>query len=361
LLAVLGSTVIGMACITSSAAPAQAGLRLAYGFDGASVDGVYVVRASGLNRHRVTHGLRPPTFGRIVPTWSPDGTRIAFNAAPRLNSLSMIYTVRPNGTGQVRLTNGGRHCFGDYALDWSAHSQHLVFQRDGCDEVTIWRVRRDGTQLKRLTTGPVDPEDTVELSPNWSPDSRWIAYVSQEVARNYRNHIWLMRRDGSGKRQLTESPAYDPGESPAPTEGEPDWSPDSTTLVYTEWQGGGNSDICTVPITGGPRHCLTDAPGLDSDAHYSPDGQQIVFTSDRNGSTDLWVMDADGSNEHALTNEPGLDYQQAWSPNGNWIAFISDRGGQVDLYAIRPDGSELRRLTRNAGIESGPTWAPLAR
>jgi Tol biopolymer transport system component len=362
LLAVLGSTVIGIACIASSPTPTQAAVRvsrIAYGFEGKFRDGLFVVRVNGLNRHKVSHGLDAARIGGFAPDWSPDGTRIAF-AARAGDSVDKIYTVRPNGSGQLRLTRGA-NCFGDNSPDWSPHSFHIVFDRDYCGPVAIWKVRRNGTQLRRLTD-PLTVE-TAEGAPQWSPDGHWIAYTRAENADNYRPHVFIMRRDGSEKTQLTFSSPFNP-DSIYPRETGPQWSPDSTRLAYTELQAapfGSETDVCLVPIAGGSRHCLTNAPGADSDPGYSPDRGRIVFTSERDGNANVYVMDADGSNQHALTLSLATDDQPEWSPNGRWIAFISDRGGQVDLYVIHPNGRGLRRLTRNAGIESGPTWAPLAR
>src|SRR5216683_6205781 len=58
----------------------------------------------------------------------------------------------------------------------------------------------------------------------------------------------------------------------------------------------------------------------------------------------LFVSNPDGSGERALT-QGSLDYNPAWSPDGNWIAFTSERNGSADLYRIRTDGSGLERLT----------------
>jgi Tol biopolymer transport system component len=354
----LVAVLIGLAVPASTSAPAgaAAGLpRLAYAYDGASVDGVFVVRVDGSDRHLVTHGVvyRDQNGDEIEPEWSPDGTLIAFNAARRSTWYSRIYKVHPNRLGQRRLSYGaaGDGCT-DYDLDWSAHSQHIVFARYCEDVDQIWTVRRDGEQLRLLSRRGACCDEGEE-EPNWSPDSRWIAYTGFTSIGEHQ--IWRMRRDGTGKTRLTGL-----GVSNPPTAGQPDWSPDSTTIIYTEWQSAGNSDVCTVPHIGGPRNCLTDAPGYDFDPHYSPDGAQIVYVRNAPffGNSDIWIMEADGSNQHPLVETPGRDDQPVWSPDGEWIAFVSNDGGQVDLYVIHPGGSGLLPVTNNAGIESGPTWEP---
>jgi Tol biopolymer transport system component len=355
----LVAVTIGLAALASAIASADAAAqvpRIAYGFKGKSIEGVFVIRVDGLNRHRVTHDIHAPLFGAFRPDWSPDGTRIAF-AGSRRGPLGKIFTVRPDGTGQRRITNGGElNGFGDGFPDWSAHSQHIVFGREFSDTDEVFTVRRDGTQLRRLTPCG-DTEPTCGQVPRWSPDSRRIAFEFADS--QWTRQIAVMRRDGSEKTPLTETPP----DAFSPEHMLPQWSPDSTTLVYEKVTAGffpneTESDICTVPISGGSSTCLTDAPGADSDAHYAPDGQHIVFVSERDGNENIYVMDANGSNEHPLTTSLASDTQPEWSPDGEWIAFLSDRSGHVDLYVVHPDRTGRRRLTRNPGVEDAPTWAP---
>jgi Tol biopolymer transport system component len=280
---------MGLAMLAAAFAPGPAAAqvpRIAYGYEGKSLEGVFVIRVDGLNRHRVTHDLHPASVGGFGPDWSPDGTRIAL--AGYRSGTSKIFTVRPNGTGQKRITRGAS-CFGDNSPDWSAHSQHVVFVRDYCDPVKLFSVRRDGTQLTRLTqSGVYDPASGRE--PRWSPDSRWIAFSRQDNFDRFQ--IWVMRRDGSDKAQLTESP-LDP-EVSVPQQRYPQWSPDSTTLAYTEVQAKEfgtwtESEVCTVAISGGSLSCLTDAPGVDADGHYrrtvSTSSSSVTVTGTRRSTS----------------------------------------------------------------------------
>ena len=121
---------------------------------------------------------------------------------------------------------------------------------------------------------------------------------------------------------------------------------------------------------------MTDAPGYDAEASYSPDGEKIVFTSLRNAyppanlpaedrkrlETDpayfgeIYIMDADGGNQARLTETPGYDGGPFFSADGEriiWRRFDED-GMNADVYTMRLDGSDVRRLT---DFDSR-SWAP---
>ena len=92
------------------------------------------------------------------------------------------------------------------------------------------------------------------------------------------------------------------------------------------------------------------------DPAWSPDGQKIAFTSNRDGGGndwDIYVMNADGSDIARLTDGAGNEYP-AWSPDGQKIAFVSDRGGDSDIYVMNADGSDISRLTDNSAGDREP-------
>ena len=94
------------------------------------------------------------------------------------------------------------------------------------------------------------------------------------------------------------------------------------------------------------------------DPAYSPDGTQIVFTSDKNGNPDIWIMNADGSNPRQITHDPNIDWDPAWSPDGSKIAFgHEDDSGGFNIWVINVDGTNLTQLTFN-GEGTEPAWSP---
>jgi TolB protein len=110
---------------------------------------------------------------------------------------------------------------------------------------------------------------------------------------------------------------------------------------------------------------LTDNPASDSEPAWSPDGQKLAFTSDRDGDNEVYVMNAaDGSGVTKLTDNPAFDSEPAWSPDGQKLAFTSDRDGldlgDFDVYVMNADGSgPVDRLTTSASGSRNPDWQPL--
>ncbi len=89
------------------------------------------------------------------------------------------------------------------------------------------------------------------------------------------------------------------------------------------------------------------------------DGKQLVFVSNRSGHANLWLLDLTTKKITQLTNHDSGDFRPDWSPDGEWIAFSSDRDSKkpknragfvtlhsAEIYVVRPDGTGLRRLTR---------------
>src|SRR4051794_13855936 len=107
-----------------------------------------------------------------------------------------------------------------------------------------------------------------------------------------------------------------------------------------------------------------------SDDHpaFSPDGKQIVFTSNRDADNlalpvfeqdfEIYVMDVNGTNVRRLTTSPGIDTEPAFSPDGSKIAFASTRAGNLDIWVMNADGSNPQRLTTSAFHETEPAWSP---
>ncbi len=172
--------------------------------------------------------------------------------------------------------------------------------------------------------------------------------------------IYVVNPDGSGLQNL----------APGGGGWEPTWSPDRTKILFTSFlHGSGQADeeVYVMDADGSNMRRLTHTPGEGTSswsADWSPDGEQIVFTSNRDGSDlgwdgeELYVMAADGSNVRRLTRRLGSEAVPAWSPDGTKIAFTrsapGEQEGRSDIYVIQPDGTNLRRLSAGGR----PSWSP---
>jgi Tol biopolymer transport system component len=112
-------------------------------------------------------------------------------------------------------------------------------------------------------------------------------------------------------------------------------------------------------IGGGPGLTrLTNNPANDWHPYYSPDGNEMVFTSDRNGSDDVWLMNADGSNPTPILSDIYNNRRPDWSPGGDRFVFESNRSGNDDIWIINKDGSGLTQLTTSTANDTHPAWSP---
>jgi len=174
--------------------------------------------------------------------------------------------------------------------------------------------------------------------------------------------LFVSNADGTAERPLLDSDSLDYN---------PVWSPDGQWIVFTS-ERNSSADLYRVKPDGTGLQRLTNSAAFDDQADFSPDGQKLAFVSTRaDGTADLWIRDLSTNRETPLTSGLGGDFRPAWSPDGTWIAFSSDRGTKVmrdgggqwwvrlqlaDIYIIHPDGSALKRLTNNGNFCGGPRW-----
>lgn len=172
--------------------------------------------------------------------------------------------------------------------------------------------------------------------------------------------VYVSNADGSSERLLTSKGNLDYN---------PSWSPTGDWIAFTS-EREGSADLFRVHPDGTGLERLTDDPAYDDQAAFSPDGKQIVFVSTRAaGFANLWILDVATHKAKALTTGHGGDFRPSWSPDGQWIAFSSDRDSDlpaakgrwerlhlVDIYLVHPDSSGLKRISEHGGFCGSPKW-----
>jgi Tol biopolymer transport system component len=97
---------------------------------------------------------------------------------------------------------------------------------------------------------------------------------------------------------------------------------------------------------------------IDHSPQYAPNGQRIVFVSNRSGNEELWVCASDGSNACQVTQIRGPHTgSPRWSPDGRQLVFDSNLYGQADIFVISAEGGQSRRLTDHPALDVTPNWS----
>ena len=175
---------------------------------------IHTLNANGTGLTDVT----PDLFDDRNPSWSPDGTRIAFDSTKGEGNQD-IYTVLTDGSGQVRLTTDTST---DSNPDWSPDAGKLVFESDrSFGRPDIWSMDANGANQFRVGPG-TGSDSEVDQHPAWSPDGELIVFARNSSGFpgcGYRA-LWTMGANGANPVQIT-----DPGEFCDDADTSPDWQP----------------------------------------------------------------------------------------------------------------------------------------
>lgn len=260
---------------------------------GYECDKIWIMNVDGSDKHMVS----PSRGAHTCSFYFPGGEKIVYASTSHLP-----------GDCPPKPPLKGRH--------------HYVWRLHPYD---LYVARADGSEPKRITENP-----KYDAEPIVSSDGKRIVFGSQ---RNGDFDVYVMDSDGGNVKRLTDRVGYDGG---------PWWSPDDTKIVWRTW----------YPETEEEKALWRDC--MDND--------YIVAVP-----LDIWVMDADGSNKRRLTDNGATNWAPSWHPDGQRIVFSSNRddwrediqkfGHNFEIYLVNADGTGLKRLTYNTVFDSFPMFS----
>ena len=246
---------------------------------------VYVADYDGENQRRVTSDRSLNTF----LAWAPDGRSLVYTSyknGPPSIFVSYLFERR----APQEITKGtGQH----WLPAWSPDGTRVAFSSTRTGNEEIYVMNRDGSNVRQLTNHPSD-----DGSPTWSPSGNQIAFRSD---RSGMPEIYVMGADGLGLQKLTSDGYAD----------RPTWSPAPYNEVAYAVRPGNGTQIRIMDLATRESKQLT-FEGTNESPSFSPNGRHIAFASTRTGRSQVFTMDRDGRNVRQITRN-GSNYQPDWS------------------------------------------------
>jgi Tol biopolymer transport system component len=288
----------------------------------------------------------------FFPVWSPDGAYLVHFRLIENRYHLQLRDASGRDLGSLPLARGGL----GYPA-WTPDGTHITYSEERGGQSAIYSL-----PVECILTGiPCDP---LMLAPyraeslSWSPDQTRLAFVS-----NCENNcdLYLFTQATGTVVQLTRNGLYDVF---------PAWSPDGRWLVFMSSRRASfelyllNPDCAAQPATCEDQlHPLTENRAFDGFPVWSPDGAQVVFSSDREGNFDLFEIEIAcigraslpcESSARALTTSLESDISPAWSPDGAWIAYVTG-----NRLAVMPAaGGRVRYLAQGVQPNQALLWQP---
>jgi Tol biopolymer transport system component len=267
--------------------------------------------------------------------WSPDGKRIAFTRYEGGEGNGRIYIMDADGSNVVPVTSNPDSS--EYSPQWSRDGRRILFTSltEGTgNDIAI--INTDGTGRQDLTS-----DEKSDSGPIWSPIGHRIAFTSNRSGNCC--HVYLMNPDGTNIIPLVDTGNY---ESPT------DWTVQGDRLLIYVYDGENANIFVYSPGAGGDPTPLTDTIGRNSSARFSPDGEFIVFASNRDDPDpancgpcyqQIYTMTSLGAAVTPITDLPGENYEPDWQPVGGLFGDLNCDGviDQEDLLISLQAAADL--------------------
>lgn len=251
------------------------------------------------------------------------------------------------------------HFWNDYPRI-SPDKREIAFVSNRSGKQEIWLMDVNGENLRSVT-----PKISWAHAPTWAPDGKQIAFSSVE---NEKSGIYAVELTTGEVRRLTTNDGVD---------SYPDWSPKGDLIAFASCRSI-NQDICLVNVNTLEMQRVTSHPAPDFSPAFSPDAKKIAFVSQRSDAErfkflheiqdiflgdedmDVWVGDLETGDIHQITTNRGVDRNVRWSPDGDELLFTSAHRNSLDerimmceLVADRIYEFPLQQDLMDAELERG--------
>jgi TolB protein len=184
------------------------------------------------------------------------------------------------------------------------------------------------------------------MSPAWSADGQWLAYVSFE---GHHSAIYVQEVRSGQRRQVSAR---------AGINGAPAFSPDGRRLALTLGGAGGNPDIYVLDLATQNLTRITDDPAIDTEAVWAPDGNSLYFTSDRAGAPQIYEIGVQsGARPKRITFEGTYNARPRISADGKLLAMVTLDQGNYRIAVQDLQSGAMRVLSRGR-LDTSPSFAP---
>lgn len=257
--------------------------------EGAAFNKTYKLQladADGENPQSMLTSPRPI----LSPSWAPDGVRIAY-------------------------------------VSFENRQRSAIYIQD----------REKGSRTKVISQAGING------APSWSPDGERLA-----VTLSYEGNpdIYILNIADGQYRRLTNNPTIDT---------EAVWI-DNDTLVFTSDRSGG-PQLYEVPARGGRAQRITFEGNYNASATVSPDGRNVAFVHASNGGYQIGLLERESGLFQVLTDGV-LDESPSFAPNGQMVIYATEKDGRGTLGAVSIDGSVSQSLSLDTGAVREPAWSP---
>jgi serine/threonine protein kinase len=296
--------------------------------------------------------------------WSPSGDQVAFlRARPVDEGNVLVIGVADVQTGEERVVSTeleNRLCYG---IRWSPDGRRIAIGETALTGMVpsdsyVDLIDVNTGHLERLSFTDWSGPYTAML---WGRDGRSliIGQAPDVLARvsGAPSQIMECELESGSLRELLWA------QMSAPMGG---WSSSTICslgpgrLVIDEYVVEARLSEITYAAAGDAAQMRTLTGGLARDRQpaYSPDGELIVFSSNRSGNIDLWILERRTGTLRQLTDDPASDWDPGFTPDGEHVLWSSDHSGNMEVWIAAPDGSGARQLSHDGVDAENPTMTP---